>query len=172
MAFHHWNMSNSKPPKISRTLLSIRDDFSNALVLVISIRPLISNASSTLSKLWGPLQTQYLQLVSPVCSYSTAILVLRQGPSTCFFFHFLWFSLGGLLVRKNLWDGKLSFFFVNYHLAWFSDRGGVIFVSQNPKEFYVSIGEILICAYTICLSGQISISCTIFCGSTFPPSRF
>ena len=47
------------------------------------------------------------------------------------------------------------------------------FVCQNPKEVCVSHypGQILGCAYTICLYGQISISCTIPNGSPFSPSR-
>ena len=47
------------------------------------------------------------------------------------------------------------------------------FVSQNPREFYAShsIGWILVSAYTFSEYGQISVSCTISSGSSFPPSH-
>ena len=41
----HWRLSDNKSPKVSRTLLSILADLSNALVWIISTRPLISKFS-------------------------------------------------------------------------------------------------------------------------------
>ena len=47
-----------------------------------------------------------------------------------------------------------------------------MFVSQNLTEFYAShpLEGILVCVYTICLEGQILISCIISSGSPFLPS--
>ena len=42
----HWSSSNLKSPQICRTLLSILADFNNTVVLIIAVRPLISNSSS------------------------------------------------------------------------------------------------------------------------------
>ena len=41
----HWSLSGNKFPHIFRTLLGILTDISNAVVLRVSIRPLISNSS-------------------------------------------------------------------------------------------------------------------------------
>ena len=41
----HWNLSDSKCPQVSRTLLSILTDLNNAVVWVVSTRPLISKSS-------------------------------------------------------------------------------------------------------------------------------
>ena len=41
-----WSWSNRKSPKLSRTLLSILTDFSNAVVSMVSTRPLISKSSN------------------------------------------------------------------------------------------------------------------------------
>ena len=80
------------------------------------------------------------------------------------------------------WDCKVhnsanSLFFLFY--SWLlQDRVvwlglGDPFVCQNPRGVCASHfpGQILGCAYTICLYGQISISCTITSGSTCPPSH-
>ena len=49
----HWILSDSKSPRVSRTLLSIQADLHNAIVWIVSIRPPISNTCSRLSKPLG-----------------------------------------------------------------------------------------------------------------------
>ena len=49
MAFS-WSQSDSKTSQASWTLLSILANLSNAAVLMVSIRPLISNSTSLFSK--------------------------------------------------------------------------------------------------------------------------
>ena len=43
----HWNLYNSKSHQVSRTLLSILADLNNAVVWMVSTRPLISKSSSS-----------------------------------------------------------------------------------------------------------------------------
>ena len=43
----HWSLSVSKSPRVFRTLLSILANLSNAVVWMVSIRPLISKSSSS-----------------------------------------------------------------------------------------------------------------------------
>ena len=43
----HWSLSDSKSPQVSRTLLSILAYLNNAVVWMVSTRPLIFNSSST-----------------------------------------------------------------------------------------------------------------------------
>ena len=49
----HWSPSGSKFPQVSRTLLSILIDLNNAVIWMVSIRPLISNSFRTLTKPMG-----------------------------------------------------------------------------------------------------------------------
>ena len=42
----HWNLSDSKSPQVYRTLLSILADLNNAVVWMVSTRPLISKSPS------------------------------------------------------------------------------------------------------------------------------
>ena len=46
----HWSPSDSKFPYVSRILLSVLTDLSNAVVWMVSARPPISNSSSPLIK--------------------------------------------------------------------------------------------------------------------------
>ena len=75
--------------QVSRTLLSILANLKNAVVWVVSIRPLISNFSSPLSKSLGTVPSTPVTIVSSLPSCSTAFLFLKQGLSTCFSFRFL-----------------------------------------------------------------------------------
>ena len=79
---------------------------------------------------------------------------VRSWASFLFFFFFFFFLLVKLSLGLVGWLGL-------------SD----LFIAQNPREFCASQGQILVYAYTICSYGQISISCTIPCGSPSPLSR-
>ena len=43
----HWSLSDNKSPQVSKTLLSILAYLNNAIVWIVSARPVISTASST-----------------------------------------------------------------------------------------------------------------------------
>ena len=45
----HWSLSDSKSPQVSRTLLSILTDLNNALIWMVSTRPLISKSPCPLN---------------------------------------------------------------------------------------------------------------------------
>ena len=45
-----WILSDSKSPQVSRTLLSILTDLNNAVVRMVSTRPLISKSTSPFTK--------------------------------------------------------------------------------------------------------------------------
>ena len=48
----HWSLSDTKSPQVSRTLLSILADINNAVVRIVSTRPLISKPSSPVTVLF------------------------------------------------------------------------------------------------------------------------
>ena len=47
----HWILSDSKSPQVSRTILSILADLNNAVVWMVSTRPLISKSSNSYTSL-------------------------------------------------------------------------------------------------------------------------
>ena len=49
----HWSLSNNKSPQVFKTLLSILADLSNAVVWIVSTRPLISESSKSLYQSFG-----------------------------------------------------------------------------------------------------------------------
>ena len=115
--FFHWSLRDSKSPQVSRTLLSILDNLSNAVVWMVSICPLISNFSSPFTNPLGIVpsapttvnitvtftflsffsfltRSKYLSLFSPSFNYTlwsagTAKFTIRQ----VFFFFLLFFLL-------------------------------------------------------------------------------
>ena len=127
----HWSLSDSKSPQISRTLLSILGDLNNAVVGMVSTRPLISKSSSpctnhlvtvpstsitidiTVSFIFhsffsSQARSGYLSLLSlsfhfTVCSAGQQESTIRQ----VLFFSFFFFSLD-LLVWSRLCDLGLS----------------------------------------------------------------
>ena len=116
-----------------RTLLSILAGLNRTVVWIASILPSVSNCSISFPSLWGPSQAYQLQVVSPSLSCSIAFLVLRQGLSTCLFFHFLCRSP----ECQNPLVGR--FFFFCYLSLGLVFRLGLVSLSgsQNPREFCV-----------------------------------
>ena len=104
----YWNLSDSKSPQVSGTLLSILSDLSNTgwplLVLWFQSLPV------SWPILWGSFQVHQLQLVSPSPSCSIASSALLQNPVIYHFFHLLLILLGGLLGQPSPLFGRFSFF--------------------------------------------------------------
>ena len=114
----HWSLRDSKSPQVSRTLLSILSDLNNAVVLIVSICPLISNSSNSLSK---PLETVPS---SPITIGSTATLMFNS-----FLSYLTWskcLSLFSLSLIFTLWSTDmaksiiLQVLFFSFFLFFFS----------------------------------------------------
>ena len=88
-----------------------------------------------------------------------------------YLFAFFYFHCG-LLECQNPQDDKFFSCYIILNLVLWLGLGDP-FLSQDPIEFCVSyfLGQILVCAYTICQHGEILIYCTIFSGLTFPRSH-
>ena len=104
-----------------------------------------------------------------------SFLVLWQGSSICQSFHFLWFSLSGLLVHQNLLNAKF-FFLVNYHQVWSSGRDKVAIhlylkIPEYFKRLIFSDGFCFVHKPFGSKYGQNSISCAILSWPPFSPSR-
>ena len=172
MVFHS-SLGDSKSPQVSRTLHSIQIDLNYAVVCIVSILPLISNTSSLFSKLLETVPSAPITIGITVTLIFHNFSALWQDPSICRSFLFLLFSLYGPPEWQNPQDGK---FFFSCHLkVGLVLRSGLgdPFVSQNPRDFYVShsLGQNLVCVCTIWCYCQILITCTILNRSSFPPSH-
>ena len=86
--------SDSKSTQVSRTLLSILADLKNAVVLMVSFRPLISNSSSPLL---NPLETLGFTLLY----FKMAVMPLVPQTEMADVAKLM--SLGNLLARKTTW---------------------------------------------------------------------
>ena len=96
----YWSLRASKFPQVSEILPRILINLNNAVVWIDSIRPRISNFSTSLSK---PLGTGPSAPVT--IGITVFFLVFWKGPSTCFCSRFLWFSL---YHRLAVLVGRLS----------------------------------------------------------------
>ena len=168
----HWSLSDRMPPQVSRTLLSILADLSYAVVWMVSTRTLISNFSI--------LCTNHLVTVPrvPIIIGIVAILMFHSFFSSLArsrylsFFSLFSIFICGQPVQQSPLLGKFSF------SCWLllglvtCSRLGDLFVSQNPRGVCSSRSQeqTLRCAYTICLYGQTSTSCTIPSELTYPLS--
>ena len=108
------SLSDNKSPQVLRTLLSIMANLDNAIVWMVSTRPLISKSSSPFTQaLWivpsAPITTDIT-----VTFMLHIFLVLWQGPSTYLSFLCLLFSLRVLPGRQNPLFSRFTFF-VNNH---------------------------------------------------------
>ena len=172
------SLSNSKSPQVSRTLLSFLADLNNAVVWMVSIRPLISkffgpfinplvtitigiNVSFMFHSFFNSLvRSRYLSFFSfsfnfTLWSAGTGKSLILQVIFFCFFFFFFFFWL--TIIRS----GRLA------------ESRGLVYMSKSQKSLCAchSPGQMLSSAYTICSNGQIEISCTIHSRSLCPPSH-
>ena len=147
----HWSLSDNKSPQVSRTLLSILVDLSNAVVWTVFTRPVIFYSSSPCT---NPLVTV------PTASIIIGIIVtsiffnsLGRSRYLFLFSHSLNFNLWSTGTAKSTILQVLSFLLIMVVWSRLDDP----FVSQNPKGVCVSHspGQILSCALTTCSYGQI-----------------
>ena len=104
----HWSLSDSKSPQVFRTLFSVHDDLNNAVVWLVSTRPLISKSSSPFI---NPLVTVPR---APIRIGITVTFMFLQFPSKVEIFIFLFTFFQFYSVGS--WDNKVnnfasSFFF-------------------------------------------------------------
>ena len=162
-----WSLSDSKSPKVSRILPSILAVLSNAVVWMVSTRPLTSMSSCPFcnsyctkstnynwyicmshsffkslarSKYWSFFSHSFsfiLQLQSPAPSRFIAFLILQEGVSTYLSFRFLLFSLWSVGLAKSAIRQVLFSFRLSLDLVFWSWFGDLL-VSENPIGFYAS----------------------------------
>ena len=148
----HWRLSDSKPPQVSRTLLSILAVFNNAVVWMVSTRLPTSKFSRPFNY---PLVTVPIGIIVTFIFHSFFNSLARSRYLSLFShsFSFILWSAG--TAKSTI----LQIFFFCWLLKGlvFWPRLGDPFVYQSPIGVYVChfLGQVLGCAYTICSYGQI-----------------
>ena len=144
----HWSFCNRKSSQVSRTVLSILANLSNAVVWMVSTLPLISKSSCP--------------FINPSVSVPRAPVII--GINIAFMFHSFfnsqprsrYFTFFSLSLNSTPWSAGTQFArslfccWLSYSLVvW--PRLGNPFLSQNSIAVSLSHfpGELLGCAYTI-----------------------
>ena len=152
----HWSLSDSKSPQVSRNLLSILAVLNNAVIWMVSTRPLTSKSSSPFN---SPLVTIPITIgIIVTFMFHSFFLIPLLGRGTYPSFHILSVLFCDQPGQQSLQFCKFSFFSLliiirSGLLAKFGDPS----VYQSSIGVYVchSLGHILGCTYTICSYGQI-----------------
>ena len=153
MMVFYWSLSDSKSHQVSRTLLSILTDLNNAVVWMVSTRPLISKSSSP--------------FINPFVTEPIAPIII--GIIVTFMFHSFfnsqarsrYLSFFSFSINFTLWSTGTAksiilqvLFYLLIIVVW--PRFGDPFVCQNPRGVCTSHfpGHMLSWVYTICSYGQ------------------
>ena len=84
----HWSLSDSKSPQVSRTRLSILADVNNAVVCIVSTRPLLSKSSSPCINPSVTVPSAPITVSITVTFMFYSFLVVLQGLGTYLSFRF------------------------------------------------------------------------------------
>ena len=156
MVFHR-GLRDNKFPQVSRTLLSILAVLINAVVWMVSSRPPTSKSSSPFC---NPLVTvpNAPTTISMIvtCMFHSFFNSLARSRYLSFFSHSYSFILWSAGTAKSTIFQVLFFCWLLLSLV-FWPRLGDPCVCRSPIGVYVChfLGQVLGCAYTTCLYGQI-----------------
>ena len=155
----HWSLSDSKSPQVSRTLLSILAVFNNAVVWMVSTRPLTSKSSRPFNNLLVTVPKAPITIgIIVTFMFNSFFSSLARSRYLSLFSHSFSFILwsAGTAKSKIL---QIFFFFSCWLLLGlvYWPRFGDPCVCQNPIGVYMCyfLGQVLGCAYTICSYVQI-----------------
>ena len=136
----HCRLSDSKSPQVSRTFLSILDNFKIALVWMVSTRPLISKSCSPCTDLLVTVPNELTTMGITTTFTFHSFLILLQGQGTYLSFVSLQFYL---VVCRNY--SVLLFFWYHCHLhvpelLWLS-RNVQIFIHLFTFFWFYSVAS-------------------------------
>ena len=124
----HWSLSDSKSPRVSRFLLSFLADLNNAVVWMITTRPLLSMSSIPfINPSMTYQETNYTWYTSHF-HIPQFFSIHLQGQGNYLSFYFLSILLCGQPGQHSSQFGKFSFFVVvvDYHKVWSSGQDYMI----------------------------------------------
>ena len=116
-----WSLSDSKSPKVSRTLLSILAILNNAVVWMVSTHPPTSKSSSLFNNLLVTVPKAPIMIGIIVTFIIIIIIIIIIIP--CDFLVFFSFSFNFTLWSPEIGKSTIRpvlffFFFVDYYKVW------------------------------------------------------
>ena len=151
-----WSLSDSNFSQVSRTLFSILADLNNAVVWMVSTRPLISKSSSPSINLLVtvPNYNWYYRHFHVPFFFFRSLAILRHLSLFSLSFNFTFWLAE--TTKSTIWPVLFIFCWLSFGLVVWPTLGDE-FLLQNPKKVCASHspGRIPVCKYTICLYSQI-----------------
>ena len=153
----HWSLSDSKSPQVSRTLLSILAILNNAVIWMVSTCLPTSKSSSPFC---NPLVTVPKAPITigiiVTCMFHSFFNSLARSRYLSFFSHSFSFILWSARTAKLTILQVLFFCWLLLSLLFWLGLGDLC-VCRSLIGVYAwhFLGQVLGCAYTICLYGQI-----------------
>ena len=153
----HWSLSDSMSPQVFRTLLSILVVLNNAEVWIVSTRLPTFKSSSPFSNPFVTVPNTPITIgIIVTCMFHSLFNSLASSRNFSFFSYSFGFILWPAGTAKSTIFRFSSFCWLLLVLV-FWPRLGDPCACQSPIGVYVChfLGQVLGCAYTICLYGQI-----------------
>ena len=169
----HWTLSDSKSPQVSRILPSILAVLNNAVVWMVTIRP-------PTSKSWSPFNNHFVTVpkepttidIIVTFMFHTFFNSLANSMYVSFFSHsFSFILLSAGTANSTILQIIFFSFLIIIRSGTLAKIRWSVSMSKSHKSLCHFLGQVLDCAYVICLYSQIQIYSTSSCGSPCPPSH-
>ena len=175
----HWSLSDNVSTQVSRTLLSILDDLNSLVVWTVFIRPLISMSSSPCTNPLVPVPRVPISIGINVTFMFRSFFNSREIPRYSSFFSICFSFTQFQPELQSPQFLQVLFFFIIISSGRLTEIKWSVCKSKSQRSLCVSSSRtdvglnltIRINAISICLYGQIQISCTIPSGSLCLPIR-
>ena len=165
----HWILSDNKSPQVSRTLLSILANLSNALVWMIPLVLLFSNTPVPLPIFWLLYEKHQLQLVSPSLSCSPIFSNFLERSRYLSFFS-LSFNFTQWIPKSTI----LQVFFLLWIITRFSRLAEIrwfVCISESQRSLCISLCRTYFGLCIYCLFIWSNLKLLHLSGLPCPPSR-
>ena len=133
----HWSLSNNKPLQVSRTLLSILADINNAVVLILTTRPLISKSSRPFTKsLVTVLRAPTTIVITSTFMFHSFFNSLTRSKYLSFFLLSFNFTLWAGTAKSTI--EKVLFLLIILRSGRLIEIRGSDYISKSQRSFFVS----------------------------------
>ena len=133
-----WGVSDSKSPQVSRTLLSIQAVLSNAIVSMVSTRPLTSKSSSPFINPLVTVPRAPITIGMNVTFMFHRFFNSQKGPGIYPSFHFLLILLCGQPGKQSPLLCKFSFLLITIRSGRLAEIRWSLCMSKSQRNLCVS----------------------------------
>ena len=136
----HWGLSDSKPPQVTRILLSILVDINNAGVWTVSTLPVISKTSSPCTKVTVPRAPITIGIIVTFMSHRFFNSQARSKYLTLFL-HSFNFTLRSAVISKFTILQILSFLLITIRSGCLAEIMWSVYISKSQRCLCVSFSR-------------------------------